>query len=175
MTISYAPTLRTLRPLARIIRFTPPTNLMLVKRLKMICDEESLGADSKCLTMLAEIAEGDLRSCLNTLQVGYHSLLLATMRLLIIRVVLQFIKRRSTVVDEHAIKSTMVGMKDTATSVSAVWDRLFKKPARRKGGGGDDDKYVNRIVRDVQTCGEYDKISQGHSSLTAAHPFCRET
>lgn len=52
-------------------------------------------------------------------------------------------------------------MKDTGTSVGAVWDRLFKKPSRKKGGGNPEDKYVNRIVRDVQTCGEYEKISQG--------------
>ena len=66
----YAPNLRPLRPLARIIRFTPPTNVMLVHRLRSICVEEGLGADSKNLTMLTEIAEGDLRSCLNTLQVS---------------------------------------------------------------------------------------------------------
>lgn len=41
---------------------------MLIRRLRTICDEEGLGADSKNLTMLAEVAEGDLRSCLNTLQ-----------------------------------------------------------------------------------------------------------
>lgn len=124
---------------------------MLVKRLKTICDEEGLGADSKNLTMLTELAEGDLRSCLNTLQ---------------------FIKRRSTVVDEHAIKSTTIGMKDTGTSTTAVWDRLFKKPKRKKGGGGtdSDEKYVNRLVRDIQTCGEYDKISQGDSSLFSLSP-----
>ena len=52
-------------------------------------------------------------------------------------------------------------MKDTGTSVSAVWDRLFKKPNRKKGGGSTDEKYVHRLVKDVQTCGEYDKISQG--------------
>lgn len=55
---------------------------MLVNRLRTICDEEGLGADLKNLTMLAEVAEGDLRSCLNTLQVGpfsryalFHSIL----------------------------------------------------------------------------------------------------
>lgn len=44
---------------------------MLVRRLSTICTEEGLGAGSKDLTMLAEVAEGDLRSCLNTLQVSY--------------------------------------------------------------------------------------------------------
>jgi replication-associated recombination protein RarA len=65
----YAPVLRPLRALAKIVRFSPPTNAMLVTRLRAICDEEGLGADAKNLTMLAEVAEGDLRSCLNTLQV----------------------------------------------------------------------------------------------------------
>ncbi|ORY58350.1 P-loop containing nucleoside triphosphate hydrolase protein [Leucosporidium creatinivorum] len=136
----YAPVLRPLRPLAKIVRFSPPTNTMLVSRLKNICTEEGLGADAKNLTMLAEVAEGDLRSCLNTLQ---------------------FIKRRSTIVDEAAIRSTVVGLKDTGTSSTQVIERLFKKPPRKKGGGGTDDRYVNRIVRDVQTSGEYEKISQG--------------
>ncbi|KDE04049.1 hypothetical protein MVLG_05488 [Microbotryum lychnidis-dioicae p1A1 Lamole] len=136
----YAPTLRPLRPMAKIVRFSAPTNTMLVKRLRTICDEEGLGADSKNLTMLAEVAEGDLRSCLNTLQ---------------------FIKRRSTHVDEKAIRSTIVGLKDTGTSATQVIDRLFKKPPRKKGGGNSDDRFVNRITRDVQTCGEYEKISQG--------------
>lgn len=53
-------------------------------------------------------------------------------------------------------------MKDTGTSSTVVLDRLFKKPNRKKSGGTDD-KFVNRIVRDVQTCGEYEKISQGSS------------
>lgn len=65
--------------------------------------------------------------------------------------------------DAEAIRLTVVGMKDTGTSSTVVLDRLFKKPNRKKGGGGTDDKFVNRIVRDVQTCGEYEKISQGLS------------
>lgn len=48
---------------------------MLVRRLSTICTEEGLGAGSKDLTMLAEVAEGDLRSCLNTLQVSLFFLL----------------------------------------------------------------------------------------------------
>ncbi|KAK4052058.1 Chromosome transmission fidelity protein 18 [Microbotryomycetes sp. JL201] len=135
----YAPTLRPLRPLAKVIRFNAPTNAMLVTRLRDICDDEGLRADAKNLMLLAEVSEGDLRSCLNTLQ---------------------FIKRRSSVVDEAAIRSTLVGTKDTGTSLSQVIERLFRKPPRKKGRSADD-KFVNRIVRDVQTSGEYDKISQG--------------
>jgi chromosome transmission fidelity protein 18 len=75
----------------------------------------------------------------------------------------QFIKRKSKFVDVEAIRSTVVGMKDTGTSSTVVIDRLFKKPPRKKGASTSDDRYLNRIVRDVQTCGEYEKISQGTS------------
>lgn len=73
----YVPALRPLRAIARIVRFTPPTNAMLVKRLKDICEVEQLRADHKSLTTLVEVAEGDMRSCLNTLQVRLHSFLLS--------------------------------------------------------------------------------------------------
>jgi chromosome transmission fidelity protein 18 len=65
----YVPALRPLRSIARIVRFQPPTTGMLVKRLKDICEGEQLKADHKSLTTLVEVAEGDMRSCLNTLQV----------------------------------------------------------------------------------------------------------
>lgn len=45
---------------------------MIVTRLRNICADEGLKADTKSLTLLTEIAEGDLRSCLNTLQVCLH-------------------------------------------------------------------------------------------------------
>jgi chromosome transmission fidelity protein 18 len=66
---SYAPALRPLRPLAKIIRFNPPTPPMLIKRLRTICDVEGLSTENKHLSLLVDVAEGDLRSCLNTLQV----------------------------------------------------------------------------------------------------------
>ena len=42
---------------------------MLVKRLRTICESEELTTENKPLSLLVEVAEGDLRSCLNTLQV----------------------------------------------------------------------------------------------------------
>lgn len=70
----YAPTLRPLRPVAKIIRFSPPTNVQLTRRLRTICDAEQLKADGKNLTLLAELSDGDLRNCLNTLQVSSFTL-----------------------------------------------------------------------------------------------------
>ncbi len=153
---------------------------MLVKRLRTICDVEELTTENKHLSLLVDTAEGDLRSCLNTLQVrSSFSFPLAVLRpatsfrpspTLTSSPCTQFIKRNGSVVDAKAIKDSTVGSKDTGTSSSQVLDRLFKKPPRKRGapaegGVGVDERYVHRIVKDVQTSGEYEKISQGAFSL----------
>jgi hypothetical protein len=66
----YASSLRPLRPFARVIRFRKPQAQYLVKRLREICDRETLSADLRVLATLVELTSGDVRSCLNTLQVG---------------------------------------------------------------------------------------------------------
>ena len=68
---SYATSLRPLRPFARIIRFRKPQAQFLVKRLRDICERETLLADLRVLTGLVEMTSGDVRSCLNTLQVSW--------------------------------------------------------------------------------------------------------
>jgi chromosome transmission fidelity protein 18 len=45
------------------------------------------------------------------------------------------IKSQTTTLDEKAIKSTALGLKDTSTSVTAVWDKLFKIPAKKRQKG----------------------------------------
>lgn len=96
---------------------------------------------------------------------------------------IKFIKSQTSTITESIIKSATIGSKDTGTSASAVWDRLFRIPNKkrtdRKGTFTpvlpllryseilsaitveDDGKYVNRLFRDVLTCGEYDKLAQG--------------
>ena len=96
------------------MRFHAPTNAHLTKRLKTICDLEGLKTDSKSLTTLVEVAEGDMRSCLNTLQI---------------------IRKQTDVLEEKVIKSTALGMKDMSTSVSAVWTKLFKIPGKKSKKG----------------------------------------
>lgn len=104
--------LRPLRPLARLVKFSPVTPNALVGRLRKICDTESLLADTKSLTALATAAEGDLRTCLNTLQ---------------------FLKTRKAAVTEDSVKGSAVGAKDTGTSPAMVWQSLFKRSYDRKG------------------------------------------
>ncbi|EIW66530.1 hypothetical protein TREMEDRAFT_34848, partial [Tremella mesenterica DSM 1558] len=139
----YASALRPLRPFARIIRFRKPQAQFVVKRLREICDKEALSADLRVLTNLVDVTAGDVRSCLNTLQ---------------------FIKSRSSIVTDEAIRTSSVGLKDSGTSLQSTWNSLFIPLAakqRRKAQGIDDGKYVDRLVNEVQSCGEYDRLVQG--------------
>lgn len=58
-----------LRPRAYQIRLQRPADIHTVKRLKQVCEDEGLRADGRALSALVGIAKGDLRGCLNTLQV----------------------------------------------------------------------------------------------------------
>jgi chromosome transmission fidelity protein 18 len=58
-----------LRSYALQIRFNRPADIHIVKRLKEICQTEGLKVDSRALNTLVSIAKGDLRGCLNALQV----------------------------------------------------------------------------------------------------------
>ncbi|KAH9966850.1 hypothetical protein BC827DRAFT_703865 [Russula dissimulans] len=53
-----------------IIHFMRPADLHVVKRLQDICAIECLRTDSRALSTQVGIALGDLRGCLNTLQVA---------------------------------------------------------------------------------------------------------
>lgn len=62
------------------------------------------------------------------------------------------------------MRMAVASMKDSGTSPSAVWERLFKVHYNRKGAKSASELnsiYVSRLARDVQTCGEYDKLMQG--------------
>ncbi|WOO80484.1 Chromosome transmission fidelity protein 18 [Vanrija pseudolonga] len=131
----YAPSLRPLRPFARVV---------LVARLQDICGRERLSADLQVLNSLVELTAGDVRSCLNTLQ---------------------FIKSRSSVVTTEAIKASSVGTKDSGTTLDTAWGSLFvplaAKQRRKVIGAIDDGRYADRLAFMVQACGEYDRLVQG--------------
>lgn len=69
----YAPALRVLRQKALIFKLDRPQTSRLVTRLMHICHKEGLQADAHTLSALCELADNDIRSCLNTLQVLYFS------------------------------------------------------------------------------------------------------
>ena len=69
----YASSLAKLRPHARIVRMSRPNDIHLIKRLRPICDEEGMKVESRALSTLVGMAQGDMRGCLNTLQVRCNS------------------------------------------------------------------------------------------------------
>jgi hypothetical protein len=69
-----AASLAKLRPHAYTIRVQRPADIHIVKRLREICELEGLKTESRALTTLVGVAKGDLRGCLNTLQVDDYAL-----------------------------------------------------------------------------------------------------
>ena len=74
----YASSLTKLRPLARIIRIQKTASAHVVNRLQQICSTEGLRVDSRALGTLVNVTQGDMRGCLNTLQVGAPAVLRRT-------------------------------------------------------------------------------------------------
>lgn len=67
-----AAALTKLRPIASQVRYQRPADVHTVKRLREVCELEGLKADSRAISTLVGIAKGDLRGCINTLQVWRH-------------------------------------------------------------------------------------------------------
>ena len=64
----YAPALRPLREVAKIFRVPAPNSARLNQRLRDVCAKQKMPADTRALSALSERAEGDVRACLNALQ-----------------------------------------------------------------------------------------------------------
>ncbi len=179
----YAPSLRPLRPMAKLVRFhKPPTNLV-VKRLREVCEAEALSVETRGLSMLAELTSGDIRSCLNALE---------------------FAKTKNMALTEAAVKNAAIGIKDTGGTVQKAWEMLFRRQNRKQAAtssmkganvqatsaenapwnssrkatapeltldGKDKQKdfalvdtpqeNVSRIIHEVTSCNEYEKLALG--------------
>ncbi|CAL9735879.1 chromosome transmission fidelity protein 18 [Monosporozyma servazzii] len=64
----YAPALEKLRPFCEIVSFKRPNDNALQERLTHICDREHLNVSIKILKNLIDLAQGDVRNCINNLQ-----------------------------------------------------------------------------------------------------------
>lgn len=150
----YAPVLRPLRMVAQQIQFRKVPMMSLAKRLQNICDNEGLESDLRTLSLLSETTDGDLRSCLNTLQ---------------------FVRGKSTVLTRDMLKEAGLGKKDMGQSVFSVWEDLFSAPnARLKNSINkedfDNNKYLDRLTSAVMSNGEIERIMQG---CFEAYPLMR--
>ena len=140
----YATSLRPLRPLAKLVRMHKTPTTLLVNRLRQVCEQEALKADTRSLTLLAELTGGDVRACLNALQ---------------------FAKTKTDKLTEQDVKSAALGIKDGSTSVNLVWNLIFRTPdprrAARGGGPKNDFETVQKIVHEAQLSSEYERLAQG--------------
>ncbi|KZT55103.1 P-loop containing nucleoside triphosphate hydrolase protein [Calocera cornea HHB12733] len=141
----YAPSLRSLRQYARLVRLRAPTPLTLTNRLRDVCELEGLKADNRALSALVGVTKGDIRSCLNTLQ---------------------FIRSRTIEVTESIVRSATIGMKDSELSTQQVWNDIFlplsKKRARQLGlADGEESRYVTRLNFEVEATDEVERVMQG--------------
>ncbi|KAH8106885.1 P-loop containing nucleoside triphosphate hydrolase protein [Cristinia sonorae] len=141
----YASSLAKLRPHARIVRFTRPNDVHLVRRLRTICEQEGLKAESRALSSLVGLAQGDWRGCLNALQL---------------------IGSRSREVTELIVRKATTGMKEADMSQLAVLNDLFTPMSRKRAKDlgiteDEESKYVTRLCREVESSGAMDRIATG--------------
>ncbi|EJD53229.1 P-loop containing nucleoside triphosphate hydrolase protein [Auricularia subglabra TFB-10046 SS5] len=141
----YASSLTKLRPHARIIRFQKPTDLHLVKRLREICEREGMRPDTRALSTLVGVAQGDMRSCLNALQ---------------------FVKAKKQELSEVAVRNATKGMKEADMAFSTVLNNLFTPLSKRRVKElglreEEETRYVSRLSREVEASGAIDKVVTG--------------
>ncbi|KAK0552558.1 Chromosome transmission fidelity protein 18 [Tilletia horrida] len=143
---AYAPALRALRPMAKMIRYHRPPTQTLVKRLREVCELENMRADTRSLSILVDMAQGDVRACVNALQ---------------------FLKTRSDTITEAHVHgaASALGLKDGGANMHRVWDLLFHAPSSRERArnldGKDSKSKMDQIVREATLCGDFDKVALG--------------
>lgn len=64
----YAPSLEKLKPFCEIVTVKRPSDTTLQERLNLICHEEKMNIPIKAINDLIDLAQGDVRNCINNLQ-----------------------------------------------------------------------------------------------------------
>jgi DNA polymerase III delta prime subunit len=108
VTDAYAPTLRSIRTQAQVVRMPPPPVSKFISRLKWICESEGVEITPKALADLAEASHLDLRTALNTLE------FVAITR----------------PVTAAVLQLTPVGLKNAALTPFDVWTALFTQTTK---------------------------------------------
>ncbi|UZJ55380.1 hypothetical protein CBS101457_004700 [Exobasidium rhododendri] len=155
----YSPNLRALRPYSKLIRLTRPSTPLLINRLKQICEAEDIRADSKGLNSLVDICQGDIRSCLNVLQLIQTEAGGLTAE--------TFTKTQSNELDDKV--ACALGIKDGNSSIQQVWSNLFRtlttrEKAQKRGDNQEtrnDQREGIKIIGSIMGNGEMDKILAG--------------
>ncbi|KAI9007309.1 P-loop containing nucleoside triphosphate hydrolase protein [Gaertneriomyces semiglobifer] len=142
----YAPVLRPLRPYCQMYTFRTPPLKILARRLHEICAWEGLKTDMPTLTALCELTEGDIRSCLNSLQ---------------------FLRQKTTLLTIDMVSNLNVGHKDMSKGLFKVWEEIFvtsnarKKKVMESMDSTTSGRYLQSLHALISASGEYDRIMQG--------------
>ncbi|KAI8597020.1 hypothetical protein EDD21DRAFT_386544 [Dissophora ornata] len=179
----YAPVLRPLRVITQIYQFKKPSVRSVINRLQQICEIEQVASDNRAFGVLYDMTEGDMRSCLNTLQFIKNR-----SKTSMVSAAASAAERISTGgtggtggdgqgegLTLDALNKATIGRKDQSKSLFSVWEELFQASYARKarsalkvmeeGRDGlvknDNSTYVSRLVTLIQTNGDYEKLMQG--------------
>lgn len=132
----YAPALRPLRPLARVLRYHRAPTPLVTRRLREICVREQLPAEAQGLSLLCELTHGDLRACLHALEL---------------------LHRQGTAVRADAVREASLGIKDSVVPLQRVWAQLFRGVDRThltpSAGAA-----TQSLVRELTLFAEYERL-----------------
>ncbi|KAI9188265.1 Chromosome transmission fidelity protein 18 [Blastocladiella emersonii ATCC 22665] len=124
----YAPALRPLRQIARIVQvWKPDTHAVLVRRLTHICQREGIRASIQTLHWLADRAEGDIRACLHALQFAHRSAVRDRRA-----AGGSSAKRVPVIITKATLENSQLGTKDTSRSLPSLWDAMFSAAAAQE-------------------------------------------
>ncbi|KAJ2503491.1 Chromosome transmission fidelity protein 18 [Coemansia sp. RSA 1972] len=148
----YAPVLRPLRQTAQCYVVHAPTAARLAQRLTEVCAREHVNADQWGLLELAKQNEGDMRACLNALQMACE-------------------RRRR--VDADDLKRGSLGLKDMQRSLFSIWEMIFTNATARtvwptlgkrsnaRAAAPAERAHTEQILQSVRASGELERIMQG--------------
>lgn len=170
----YAPALRALRPIAKIVRVPVPPSKTVVQRLRHISTMEGLPTDNKGLSLLTDLTGGDLRACLNALQV----LAVQHAQQLLPPSDDRISQRVHPGITEESLRGAALGFKDGGSNLPRVWDILLRSRKSRKlrelsaaapvepgtVSRGQDQGWLMGVVHELDLSGEYDAINAGLAS-----------
>ncbi|CAG8606190.1 3080_t:CDS:10, partial [Paraglomus occultum] len=147
----YVPSMRPLREIAQVYQFRKCQSAVISPQLQKICKLEGVSTDLRTLSALVDAAEGDLRTCLNTLQ---------------------FLSQKSKVITTEMVNRDSIGLRDVNQSLFHIWEEIFQSKSGQKKriesrvvteevAASREDKYLARLTSMINTNSEYDKLMQG--------------
>ncbi|EJS42375.1 ctf18p [Saccharomyces arboricola H-6] len=138
----YAPALEKLKPFCEIVAVKRPSDSTLQERLNMICHKENMDVPIKTINELIDLAQGDVRNCINNLQ------FLAS----------NIDQKNADSLDKSNFNKTTWASsnKDSPVSWFKIVNQLFRRDPHR-----DIKDQFYELLHQVELNGNLDKIMQG--------------